>query len=523
MKRYFNTTGFCRSDWHYMVNPLRSLQTNIYNLIDNNQYFILHAPRQSGKTTLLHLLAHQLNSEGKYTAVVFSVETAGYRSITEETANRNMINALITTSELFLTENEAIPKYNSEIHFTLKDYLTNWAKSSKKPIVLLLDEVDSLYDDIFVSLLRQLRDGFQVRPKLFPACIALVGLRDVRDYKMKVRLEDKSLGTGSPFNVKSESFTLQNFSLKDVTDLFAQHTHDTGQKFNTEVTELIYKYTNGQPWLVNALANHIVTRMLEGDYTKEITKEIVVQAKEELIQRRDTHLDSLVDKLSETRVRTIVMAIINGEELLHDTFNDELQYCIDLGIVRKDKQVGICFSNPIYQEIIPRVLNYNMQMSMIPKVEPQWFFTKDNRLNMNALLKEFQQFYRENSESWLERFNYKEAGHQLLLMAFLQRVINGGGQIEREMALGNGRCDMMVKYNNQNFVLELKIKRNSITKEEGLEQLIRYLDKLNEAHGYLIIFESKSSTEIAWENRIKWYDIEHTWNEITKQITVVEM
>jgi len=183
----------------------------------------------------------------------------------------------------------------------------------------------------------------------------------------------------------------------------------------------------------------------------------------------------------------------------------------------------IVFANKIYQEIIPRVMNYMLQMNIYMEDETLWYLHKNGNLNMNILLKEFQNFYRENSESWLERFTFKEAGHQLLLMAYLQRVINGGGQIEREMALGNGRCDMVVIFNNQNFVMELKIKGSNFNFEKNKIQLIQYLDKINEPHGYLIIFESKPSTEIAWENRVKWYDIEHTWNEITKQITVVEM
>ncbi len=520
MKRYFNTTGFCISDWHYMINPLRNIQESIYQLIENKQYFILHAPRQSGKTTLLHTLAHQINAEGKYDALVFSVESAGYRSIPENVANEKIIKSLIQASTVFGLK---MIEYNESSHKSLQNYLTEWTLQNTKPIVLLIDEIDSLYDDNLVSILRQLRNGFQFRPKAFPSSIALVGLRDVRDYKMKTNPEEKSLGGGSPFNIKAESFTLKNFSLQEVTNLFALHTHDTGQVFTEAVTKLIYHYTAGQPWLVNAMAHEIVNKILLNNTSKPITTEMVFTAKEQLILRRDTHLDSLIDKLAEERVKKIVIAIINGEELLHDTFNDDLQYCLDLGLVIKDANKGICFANPIYQEIVPRVMNNSMQMSLTPKVEPKCFFTKENKINMDALLKEFQKFYRKNSESWLERFTFKEAGHQLLLMAFLQRVINGGGQIEREMALGNGRCDLLVIYNNQNFVLELKIKRDEFYKEEGLDQLVRYLDKINEPHGYLIIFESKHSTEITWENRIKWYDTEHTWLDITKKITIVEM
>jgi hypothetical protein len=134
---------------------------------------------------------------------------------------------------------------------------------------------------------------------------------------------------------------------------------------------------------------------------------------------------------------------------------------------------------------------------------------------MEALLKGFQKFYRRNAEHWLDRFEYKEAGHQLLLMAFLQRVINGGGAIEREMAVGRGRTDLVVSFQGEEFVLELKLKRYADTREEGLAQLSRYLDALGGAHGYLILFELKPSTEVSWEQRIAWETIDVDGKVIT--------
>jgi len=421
--------------------------------------------------------------------------------------------------EEYLPPDYSMYKKDSSLLF---QYLNDWCCSVDKSVVLFLDEIDSLYDEVLVSVLRQLRNGFQIRPKAFPASIALVGLRDIREYKLKIRELDGSLGSGSPFNIKAESYFLKGFTRENLTDLFAQYTSETGQVFKPEITDLIHDYTNGQPWLVNAMANHIVVKILNNDYSREITAEIVNQAKEELIQRRDTHLDSLTDKLQESRVKPIVQAIINGETLTHDTFNDDLKYCIDLGIV-KDENNEIKFANKIYAEIIPRVLNFAFQKNFGTEGNIQWYVNKDESLNMDLLLREFQQFYRENSESWLERFSYKEAGHQLLLMAFLQRVINGGGQIEREMALGNGRTDLVVSYKSQVFVLELKIKRDNFNMERSKQQLTRYLDKLGEPHGYLVLFEPKPSTEIAWESRIRWEEMAFTWNDITKKITLVEM
>ncbi|MBI4649456.1 MAG: AAA-like domain-containing protein, partial [Bacteroidia bacterium] len=439
MKRYFNTTGFCRPDWHYMVEPLRGLEKQIYDLIEKNQYFVIHAPRQTGKTTLLHALAHKLNSEGNYIAVTFSLETAGYRSITENEANIKIISALYMSSELFVTDKYLPPKTEDYKDASFKVYLNHWTKSVDKPVVLLIDEIDSLYDDILVSLLRQFRDGFQSRPKHFPASIALVGLRDVREYREKVRKSELSLGSGSPFNIKANSFTLSVFTKEMIKELYNQYTNDTGQAFGDEVIDLIYDFTGGQPWLVNAIANEITVEILQENHSKKITEEIAELAKENLILRRDTHLDSLLDRLQEERVKHIIISVIKGEIQDFDTFDNDLQYCKDLGIISRDKPIRI--ANKIYQEIIPRVLNSGLQENIGDEGEPHWY-VKDGRLDMNELLKAFQIFYRRHSEHWIDRFYYKEAGQQLLLMAFLQRVINAGGRIEREMAVGRGRTDL---------------------------------------------------------------------------------
>ncbi|KJJ85663.1 ATPase domain protein, prokaryote domain protein, partial [Candidatus Omnitrophus magneticus] len=405
--RYFNTTGFCMPERHYMIDPLRN-QKIIFDLIEKTQYFTIHAPRQTGKTTLLHELAHRLNKEGNYISVVFSVESAGYRSITEEIANFKIINSLYQACEFFLPKKFLAPKPVITKKYSLQDYLNKWATAQTKPIVLLLDEIDSLYDDVLVSVLRQLRNGFQIRPERFPSTVALVGLRDVREYKTKVRPSEASLGSGSPFNIKAESILLGTWTKEEITELYNQHTKDTGQVFTKEVINRIYELTGGQPWLVNAVANEIVEKILKSDFTKKITLAHAEQAKENLIARRDTHLDSLLDKLKEPRVKNIVSAIINGDSLVYDNFNDDLRYVIDLGIIR-DINNDIVFANEIYGEIIPRILNFQLQKNIREQGTTSWYIKPNGKLDMDKLLKAFQEFYRENSEMWLEKFDYKEA------------------------------------------------------------------------------------------------------------------
>ena len=520
MKRFFNVAGFCNPQDHYMIDPLRGLNDQIIELIENKYYFTMHAPRQSGKTTLLHSLMHKINAEGENICLVFSLESAGYRSIPVGEANKNIIEAILQSASEFLPKEYQPSEIKSR---TMKGFLVGWTKKLPKPLVLLVDEIDSLYDDVLISVLRQFRDGFQLRPKSFPSSVVLVGLRDVRDYKDKVRDSINSMGSGSPFNIKAESFRLNNFTREQIQRLLKQYTDEGGQAFSEEVIDLFVSYTGGQPWLVNALACEVLYKILKYDASKVVTPDIVAQAKENLIIRRDTHLDSLIDKLQNPRVKPIISALISGETIMYDEYNDDKQYVYDLGLIDIENENGICISNQIYAEIIPRVLNGNFQDMMVPIVERQWYIKPDGKLDLDLLLKEFQKFYRRHSESWLGNFSFQESGKQLLLMAFLQRIVNGGGIIDREMAVGRGRCDLYIEFEGDCFVLELKIKYNEEYAEEGRDQISGYLDKVGLPHGYLVLFENKPSSVIPWENRIKWTELEHEWRGIKKQITLVEM
>ena len=494
--KFFNTAGLCFPGEHYMVDPLLRLE-EVEQLIDRNLYFTIHAPRQTGKTTYLYALARKLNAEGTYVTLVVSFEQAGYESITVEKANELLIDSVYQAAFEQLPEKYRPKNPQGKKFLSMRNYLKTWCREQTMPVVLLIDEIDALLDDVLIALLRQFRDGYQSRPEHFPSSVVLVGLRDVRDYKAKIREGSPSLGTASPFNIKSESLFLQNFSKEETCLLLEQHTEETGQEFTQEIKDKIFALTNGQPWLTNALANQVVSKILKNDYSRKVTPDIVSQAKNQLILRRDTHLDSLVDKLREVRVKRIVQAIINGENLSFDILDDDIAYMRDLGIVSQSSPLK--FANRIYAEIIPRVMASPIQESIPEDIQTPWFTDKNGALDMEKLFKEFQAFYRRNSGAWLDRYEYKESAHHLLLMAFLQRVINAGGEIIREMAAGNGRIDMLVRFGRQEFALELKIKRDKHTIEEGKKQLHRYLDKLGLDKGYLVIFDP---ADIEWEKKL---------------------
>ncbi len=496
--RFFNTAGPCRPEIHYTVDSLPRLQ-GVRELIDGQHYFVLHAPRQTGKTTFLYAMMHQLNAEGRYTALTVNIQPAASGQTPHE-AMYIAAGCIMSQAIQHLPESEHPPALTDEnTRLGLKGYLELWCRHNLKPIVLFIDEADSLMDDNFLMLLRQLRAGFESRPTGFPQSIGLVGLRDVRDYKIRIRPDSASLGTGSPFNIKTKSLFMQGFTEQEVNQLLTLHTDATGQVFSSEVRAEIFRLSQGQPWLTNALANQIVAEVLKNDFSQTITLTHVQQAKELLIQRRDTHLDSLIDKLREPPVKAVVQAIIQGDAPDFDSLDDAIVYTRDLGLISPSRPIR--FANPIYQEIIPRVLSAGFQHN-IPNdlLETPWYIKDDGKLDLDALLMAFQKFYRRHSEAWLSKFDFREVGRQLLLMAFLQRIINGGGNIEREMAVGNGRCDLLIEFAGEQFVIELKLNYDQWSKEDGLNQLARYLSRLGLQQGTMILFELDVNK--SWEDRL---------------------
>ena len=224
----------------------------------------------------------------------------------------------------------------------------------------MIDEIDALIGDTLLAVLRQLRAGYPDRPRRFPQSVILCGVRDVRDYRIRSSAENAIVAGGSAFNVRAESLRLGDFSRREVESLLAQHTKETGQAFTNEARGDVWELTQGQPWLVNALAYEACFKNKAGrDRSLSITAGAIQDAREQLILRRETHLDQLTDKLQEDRVRRVVAPLLTGTDAIDSISDDDLQYVRDLGLVAQDGPVGI--ANPIYREVIPRALIYTTQ------------------------------------------------------------------------------------------------------------------------------------------------------------------
>ena len=321
MPRFFNTAGPVAAAKHYCIPPLERLDLrDVLDLIRTERYFVLHAPRQTGKTSALLALRDLLNGggEGDYRCVYVNVEPAQAMREDVEAAMRAILGELAsrartTSGDGFL--DAAWPGILAK-HGpagALREALSRWSEAAAQPLVLLVDEIDALVGDTLLSVLRQLRAGYDLRPAGFPQSVVLCGVRDVRDYRIRSSAEQAVIAGGSAFNVKARSLRLGDFSRDDVTALLAQHTGETRQAFEPAALEAIWERTRGQPWLVNALADETCFRDESGrNRSRAITTDDVCDAQERIIQRRETHLDQLADKLQEDRVRRVVEPLLSG-------------------------------------------------------------------------------------------------------------------------------------------------------------------------------------------------------------------
>jgi hypothetical protein len=490
MPRHFNTAGPCKSDIHYMLPPLARLP-NLEPLIAQQSYFVVHAPRQTGKTTAMLALAKQLTASGQYTAVMVSAEVGQPFGNDVGKAELAILSSWRRATTVRLPPELHPPDWPSaEAGGRIQAALQAWAIASPRPLVFLLDEIDALQGEALSSVLRQLRDGFPDRPEGFPQSIGLIGLRDVRDYKIAAGGSQK-LNTASPFNIKVESLIIRDFSPAEVAQLYGQHTQATGQVFTSEALELAYQLTMGQPWLVNALARQCV-EVVAPDPATAIEPHHVNIAKENLIRRNDTHLDSLSDRLREPRIRSVLEPMMAGRDL-DESNHEDREFLVNLGLLRRADSGGLVVANPIYREILPRMLAQGPQDSL-PSISPTWL-TPTGDLEVNALRDSFMAFWLQHGEPMLNSALYHEIAPHLVLMAFLHRVVNGGGTLEREYAIGRDRMDLCLRYGTVTLGIELKVQRDDRRNQlkNGLDQIEGYLARLGLDFGWLVIFDRRTA------------------------------
>jgi hypothetical protein len=514
-RRVFNVAGPCIAKDHYMI-PDYERDVDLMPLIENKDFFVFHAARQCGKTTLFRNYMNKLEASGDYYALYCSLESAyafnepviGIQAVFDVIKEAVESHFYYFSNNAFVDDIKKIDLSDKGSSIKIKTYFKELCQILDKPLVVFFDEADCLSNGTLITFLRQLRDGYINRESIpFIHSLALIGLRNIRDYKSSIRDGHLTLGSASPFNIVKKSLTMSDFNFEQVKNLYNQHTQDTGQIFTDEAINKAFYYSQGQPWIVNALAREAIQKILLRDHTKIVDQNIMQQAAANLMKRRDTHIDSLMDKLKEPRVKSIIEPLINGQNNF-DLLSDDFEYVKSLGLI-KIVESKIKIANPVYSEIISRTLNYNLEMTTPVKYINRW--VGKDKILMNELLTEFQAYWRENSEL-PEIFSISP---QLFLPYFLQNALKNIQGIHITENSYQSNIDLCVCYRPDGspegragelyYPIEIKVMRKdnqARVRKEGIEQINKYMDRYDSKEGWLVIFDRLDDPKTTWDDKI---------------------
>ncbi|MDR1085849.1 MAG: hypothetical protein LBP22_13595 [Deltaproteobacteria bacterium] len=328
-------------------------------------------------------------------------------------------------------------------------------------------------------------------------------MRDIRDYLFRVRPYEDSWGLASPFNIKKDSLTLKNFTVKEIEALYFQHTEETGQVFDQAAIDRACYWSEGQPWLVNALAYEVIVKDLKNNFAIPIADSHIDKAAETLIKRRETHIDSLLEKLTEPRVIKVMDAVFAGTKSAVPLNDDDRKYCVDLWLIIKKDTQSLRLDNQIYKKVMSRVITDQIQYALDDNISKKQLIN-GKVIFVNDLLTSFQEFYRKNSESFPKHFKnlvalkFDEATFVFMLLSYFQKAVNSGAIVHREYAEGRGLIDLVAIYRDREYLIEVKLQENSKF-DESLEQLYGYLDRAGEEAGRLVIFDPSGKL---WKNKL---------------------
>lgn len=485
----FNTTGPCRPERHYMIPPLERTPMAM-SLVKGENYLAVSGPRQSGKTSLLKALVDGINAEGWARAVLVSCESAGQRQGVTETGDAERL--LIENWHSGLTDAFPEVAWDAPSSFLLLApggrigrALSSWTRNADRPLVVVIDEVDTLARAPFVSMLSQIRSAFERRGRSFPSSIVLAGMRSLRDHDIALGGD----GSGSPFNIV-RYVHVGNFTRDEVGRLYAQHTAATGQRFSEAAVESVWEQTRGQPLLVNVLADIAVTQLVP-DISKTIEASHIEEALRLFEASNPMHLASLVQRLAEDRVLNVVASVVAGD--YPRVPPDDVRYAVELGIIERLPGDRLQPSNPLYARALLKAVT-EQERTSLTNWSPTWL-DASGRIEPARLRENFIAFWARHRDMMKDRIKYPEAVAHFGLMTYLDRVANGGGRVDREFAVGRGRLDLLLVHGDLRLPIEVKVHRDDggDPTAEGIDQLDRYCAGLRLDTGWLVVFDQRST------------------------------
>ena len=441
MVRHFNPIGLCHPDRHYHL-MVKERLPRIHEVVNQAGYFGVHGPRQVGKTTAMSQLADELTAKGRYAAVRVSVGAVSLCANAEDQAARR--DGAIAEDAFLYELRDATHALPPDLQPPVWEYqvegqriraaLTAWAERCPRPLILFIDDVDTLGYRALLSLLWQLEGGFQHRPHRFPQSIGLIGLRDVNDlplWSSEVESSQPSFQhsplahmPGQVFqHMRAASFRLSAFTVEEVANLYQSHTTATGQLFTLEAVDRAFELTQGQPQLVNALAQ----RAVQMTNNESIEAHHIDAAKDRLLQAQEVQLAHLTAQLWDPRVKTVVEPVLMGQPLSNTTAQ-EVYRVVDSGLCRLHPDGGLAIANPLYQDVILQRLLL-LAVASFASLPSSWGGPED-LLDAHLALDAFVEQWRSHGDALLQSVPYDSIAPYLVVTAFCHRLVHPHGTLE---------------------------------------------------------------------------------------------
>ena len=505
MRKRFNITGSCNPERHYMVDTEKRFKA-VEGLIDGGAYFTINRARQFGKTTMLQMIRRRLSD--KYLIIKTSFEGLGDESFKSIPVFVNTFCSLMTNFLQNIGEEQNVWKFFDHKDLTsfeeLSKVITCFCETSPKPVVLLIDEVDKSSDNqMFLNFIGMLRNKYLERNEglgnTFHS-VVLAGVYDIKNLKLKLR-PDAEKKYNSPWNIAADFNVDMTFHPEEIAQMLNDYENDvhTGMDIKA-ISEEIYKYTTGYPFLVS-----YICKKIDEEFDQEWTSESIVKAVKVLVQGNSTLMDDLSKNLENNpEFREFMYSVsVNSVSYSFSLLNPMVNMGNMFSYIR-DKNGRVVIHNLIFEEALFLYFTLDYTIKNNAKLSPfQLNYVRNGKLNMEHVVTRFadlmHQEYRKNDEEFLERQG------RLVFLSFLKPIINGIGFYYVEpQTRDNRRMDLVVTYDKQEFIVELKIWHGDKYEELGRDQLSEYLAIRGMDEGYLVTFDfskNKQDTEPQW---IEW-------------------
>lgn len=507
MPKVFNTTAVCVPEEHYMVNIDGNLN-EIRQMVASGKYFTINRARQYGKTTTLLALSCSLKRD--YNVALMDFQALGSADFSSEHIfSVSFAGAFLelfeydrsVESQQMQTALEELGKEMDSERFTLRPLfqrLRAICAASEKPVVLIIDEVDSAANNqVFLDFLAQLRAQY-IRRFQLPAfkSVILAGVYDIKNLKLKLR-PDEEHKYNSPWNIAADFNVDMSFSKNGIAGMLREYEEDyhTGMDVD-QMGELLYDYTSGYPFLVSRLCQLMdETISLRTDYGSKHaawTKKGFDEAVRIILSEKNTLFESLIGKLHDypklnDMLRTI---LFTGRSFAYAADEPVIDIAAMFGFI-KNQNGAVAITNRIFEM---RLYNYYLSEDELQRtdlykasLQDRSQFITDGRLNMRRILEKFvehfQDIYGDSSERFLE-----EEGRRYFLL-YLRPIINGTGNYYIESRTRDlRRTDVIVDYHGEQYIIEMKIWHGDEYNHREEQQLIGYLEDYHITKGYLLSF-----------------------------------